>query len=165
MFSLARNTRLTRGVLSRGLCRSRALFAATEESTQAAAEPSANAATEASDAGSDDKAAANPLETELQSLRDDLEGMQKKYMLGLAEMENVRAIARRDVDNARTFAINGFAKRLLDVADNLTRATESVPAEELEEGSALKSLYDGVTLTDAQLQKVLTAHGVVKVSG
>ena len=47
-------------------------------------------------------------------------------------MENVRTIARRDIDTSKQFAIQSFAKQLLDVADNLSRAIESVPKEALE---------------------------------
>ena len=41
---------------------------------------------------------------------------------GLAEQENVRRIAKMDVDRARTYAVQSFAKNLLEVADNLERA-------------------------------------------
>lgn len=50
----------------------------------------------------------------------------------LAEMENVRTIARRDIETSKQFAIQSFAKQLLDVADNLSRAIDSVPKEALE---------------------------------
>ena len=91
--------------------------------------------------------------------------MRSKYMQSLAEMENVRSIARRDVETARTFAIQSFAKNLLDVADNLARATGSVTQEDVKEneGTPLGNLYDGVVLTDQQLHKVFEANGVTKV--
>lgn len=38
----------------------------------------------------------------------------------------------RDIDQSKQFAIQSFAKQLLDVADNLSRALDSVPAEALE---------------------------------
>lgn len=47
----------------------------------------------------------------------------------LAEMENVRAIARKDVANAKKFATKSFAKQMLSVVDNLERALQSVPEE------------------------------------
>jgi hypothetical protein len=54
-------------------------------------------------------------------------------------------------------------KKLLEVADNLERAAGSVPASEVEEGAEvgrdralqlLRSLRDGVLMTDAVLMKV-----------
>ena len=43
----------------------------------------------------------------------------------------------RDIDQSRQFAIQSFAKQLLDVADNLSRAIESVPPEALEKKVAV----------------------------
>lgn len=106
-----------------------------------------------------------PDESEVAALRSEAEEMRSKYMQSLAEMENVRSIARRDVETARTFAIQSFAKNLLDVADNLARATGSVTQEDVKEneGTPLGNLYDGVVLTDQQLHKVFEANGVTKV--
>jgi molecular chaperone GrpE (heat shock protein) len=75
----------------------------------------------------------------------------------LADMENLRTRTNQQVDEIRQFALQGFAKDILDVADNLERALDSVPAELLE-GSAsgadpeqlaknLQSLHNGVALS------------------
>ena len=54
-----------------------------------------------------------------------------------------------------------FAKDLLDVADNLSRAAESVPVEARTSDAqpALKALYEGVVMTDAVLLKTFEKHG------
>ena len=54
-----------------------------------------------------------------------------------------------------------FAKDLLDVADNLSRAAESVPVEARASDAqpALKALYEGVVMTDAVLLKTFEKHG------
>ena len=80
-------------------------------------------------------------------------------------MENVRTIARRDMENSKQFAIQSFAKQLLDVADNLSRAIESVPKEALEkkeDNAYLATLVEGVQMTDVQLQKIFGANKIVK---
>jgi len=99
--------------------------------------------------------------------------LKDKVLYTLAEMENVRTIARRDAASAKQFALQSFAKQLLDVADNLNRALASVPKEALEEGgeaggkegggsSLLATLVEGVAMTDAQLQKVFAANQIVQ---
>jgi len=91
--------------------------------------------------------------------------LKDKVLYTLAEMENVRTIARRDMESAKQFALQSFAKQLLDVADNLTRALDSVPQDKEEgggEGGLLKTLVEGVEMTDTQLQKVLVANKIVK---
>ena len=104
-------------------------------------------------------------EERIQELEEENKKLQDRVLRALAEAENVRHIASRDVKNAREFAISSFAKGLLDVADNLSRAIEAVPTEVRESGdSQLKSLLEGVIMTEDQLQKTFTKFGLCKVS-
>lgn len=61
--------------------------------------------------------------------------------------------------------IQGFCKDLLEVADILEKATESVPKEEVSsQNPHLKNLFDGLVMTEVQIQKVFTKHGLVKLN-
>lgn len=61
--------------------------------------------------------------------------------------------------------IQGFCKDLLEVADILEKATESVPKEEVtSQNPHLKNLYDGLVMTEVQIQKVFTKHGLAKLN-
>lgn len=63
------------------------------------------------------------------------------------------------------FGIQGFCKDLLDVADVLSKATESVPKEQLtDKNPHLKSLYEGLIMTEAKLQTVFKRHGLQQVN-
>ncbi|KIZ05737.1 molecular chaperone GrpE [Monoraphidium neglectum] len=84
-------------------------------------------------------------------------------------MENVRQRTARQIENAQKFAVEPIIKSLLDVADNLQRAAEAVPAgvvdgdEQLEAEKAqrlLKSLLQGVRMTEGVLINVFKKHGV-----
>ncbi len=92
--------------------------------------------------------------------------LKDKVLYTLAEMENVRTIARRDMESAKLFALQSFAKQLLDVADNLSRAIDSVPPEARdkkdETSGMLATLVEGVEMTDSQLQKVFGANKITK---
>jgi molecular chaperone GrpE len=83
-----------------------------------------------------------------------------RALRALAEMENVRAIARRDVAQAREFGITAFARGLLVVADNLGLALHAVPEEHLEKDHILQALHTGVKATEAELLKVFRQNGV-----
>jgi len=100
--------------------------------------------------------------SELDKIKVEMDETRKKLLLAYAEMENVRAIARRDVQNSKTYAVQGFAKGLLDVADNLTRAIESVPAEvkDKEKNPHLMTLLEGIEMTQNQLFKVFTTNNL-----
>ncbi|GBP10162.1 GrpE protein homolog, mitochondrial [Eumeta japonica] len=113
------------------------------------------------------------LTTEVTSLKEQLTDYQDKYKRALADRENLRQRMVKQVEDAKSFAIQSFCKDLLDVADTLSAAAESVPESSLsEEGgaegsgasAALRSLHDGVRLTRAQLTQVFARHGLVAVS-
>ena len=91
--------------------------------------------------------------------------MKDKYMRSLAEVDNVRNIAKRDVQNATTYASQKFAKALLDTADNLTRALEHVPQDELETNEVLKNFHEGVVMTETNLQKTFKNNGILMMLG
>ncbi len=90
----------------------------------------------------------------------------KDHMLrALAESENTRQIAQRDVKNARTYAVQSFAKQLLDVSDNLQRAIDCVPEDVKEHPEIdphLDALYKGVSMTNTELRKVFNANGITE---
>ena len=98
----------------------------------------------------------------ISELEEEVKDMKDKYMRSLAEVDNVRNIAKRDVQNATTYASQKFAKALLDTADNLTRALEHVPQDELETNEVLKNFHEGVVMTETNLQKTFVNHGIVK---
>jgi molecular chaperone GrpE len=81
----------------------------------------------------------------------------------LAEMENLRKRTAREVSDARTYGISGFARDVLDIADNLQRALDAVPSEARAAADpGLKALIEGVELTERSLHNALEKHGVKK---
>ena len=83
----------------------------------------------------------------------------------LAEMENLRRRTEKEIKDARDYAVSGFARDLLSVADNFDRALAAVPAELRDSGVAgAAPLIEGVELTGRELLKVIEKHGVRKLS-
>ncbi|XP_057977875.1 grpE protein homolog 2, mitochondrial-like isoform X1 [Malania oleifera] len=101
----------------------------------------------------------------------EIEKMQDKVLRSYAEMENVMDRTRREAENSKKFAVQSFAKSLLDVADNLQRAS-SVVKESFSKIDAsndtagavplLRTLLEGVEMTDKQLAEVFRKFGVEK---
>jgi molecular chaperone GrpE len=86
-----------------------------------------------------------------------------KVLRTLAEMENLRKRTAREVSDARTYGISGFARDVLDIADNLQRALDAVPAEARAAADpGLKALIEGVELTERSLHNALEKNGVRK---
>jgi len=88
-----------------------------------------------------------------------------KLLRTLAEMENLRRRTEREVTDARIYGIAAFARDVLAVADNMHRALEAI-GPELREGAdaKVKSLIEGVELTERELLKSLEKNGVKKFS-
>jgi molecular chaperone GrpE len=109
----------------------------------------------ANDAGGVDPIAV--LEAEKIDLKD-------KLLRTLADMENLRRRTEREVGDARSYAVTNFARDMLNVADNVRRAIENVPAEaRAAADGALKGLIEGIDLTERDLLKTLERHGVKKL--
>ena len=101
--------------------------------------------------------AIHALQSEVDSLRD-------RLLRAAAETENTRKRAARDIQDTREYAITGFARDMLDIADNLNRAVAAVGEEARNEApEALKTLIEGVEMTERRLLSALERHGVKKI--
>ncbi|XP_015718294.1 grpE protein homolog 1, mitochondrial [Coturnix japonica] len=97
-------------------------------------------------------------------LEEQLKEVTDKYKRALADAENVRQRSQKLVEEAKLYGIQSFCKDLLEVADILEKATQSVPKEEIkDENPHLKSLYEGLVMTEVQIQKVFKKHGLLRL--
>jgi molecular chaperone GrpE len=88
-----------------------------------------------------------------------------KLLRTLAEMENLRKRTAREIVDARLYAVAGFAREVLAVADNMHRALETIgPELRAQADSQMQALIEGVELTERELLKALEKHGVKKFS-
>ncbi|KAM5337938.1 grpE protein homolog 1, mitochondrial [Glossophaga mutica] len=97
-------------------------------------------------------------------LEEQLKEATEKYKRALADTENLRQRTQKLVEEAKLYGIQAFCKDLLEVADILEKATQSVPKEEVSEDNPhLKNLYEGLVMTQVQIQKVFTKHGLLRL--
>jgi len=88
-----------------------------------------------------------------------------KLLRTLAEMENLRRRTEREVADAGAYGIRKFAVDVLAVADNMHRALATIdPALREAADAKIKSLIEGVELTERELLKSLEKNGVRKFS-
>ncbi|MEL6878377.1 MAG: nucleotide exchange factor GrpE [Pseudomonadota bacterium] len=99
----------------------------------------------------------------LEALRRDLEEAKQETLYAKAETQNVRRRMEKDVSDARSYASTGFARDILSVADNLSRAIEAIP-ESLREDEKMKGLVTGIEATQRELEKVFKQHGIERVA-
>lgn len=88
-------------------------------------------------------------------------------MRTVADFRNLQDRTQREVKTARDFAIQKFAKDLVESVDNLDRALTTVPAEKLAEKTEatqdLINLHEGLKMTESILMTTLAKHGLERV--
>lgn len=105
----------------------------------------------------------DPEEGSTEALAKEAAEARDKMLRTLAEMENLRKRTAREVSDARTYGISGFARDVIDIADNLQRALDAVPVEARAAADpGLKALIEGVELTERSLHNALEKNGVRK---
>ncbi len=98
------------------------------------------------------------------ALKAESEKLRDQWIRAVAETENVRKRAQRDVEETSKYAVSGFARDMVNVVENLTRALESIPEEESEGGSMLATLRRGVEMTLQEMLGALSRHGVERIN-
>lgn len=104
------------------------------------------------------------LSDKVQSLETERDALKEQLLRVLAETENVRKRANRQIADERIYAVEKFARDVLTVSDNLARALTAVPGDVralLPETA--RNLIDGVELTQKELHSVLARHGVTVI--
>ena len=134
----------------------------------------AAAAAEGSGGDADQMNDIEELKSKLESVQRELEEARAKRQHALADVQNILQRTEKQVAAERRFGGQGLAKSMIEVADNLERALESVPAEELETADGaevadpkrvrelLRSLHAGVKLTESMLQNGFRKNGVTR---
>ncbi|XP_027170599.1 grpE protein homolog 1, mitochondrial-like isoform X3 [Coffea eugenioides] len=110
-------------------------------------------------------------EEQLKIKHEELQKLQDKALRTYADMQNSMDRTKRDAENLKKFAVQDFAKNLLDVADNLSRASLAVKDNFLKIDASkdavgavplLKTLLQGVEMTEKQLAEVFKKYGLQK---
>lgn len=144
------------------------ISSSTEGSDSASAAPASSSSEEASKAeDADESGDVDVLHARIKELEGELDEAKNGRLRALADAETTRRIAQKDVEMAKNFSIQKFAKQLLDVSDNLQRALDHVPEEHVEPEDAepgparsLGLLRDGVMATRSELHRVFKGQGI-----
>ena len=105
-----------------------------------------------------------PDSDELSILKAENAELKDRLLRALADTENTRRRAERERADASQYAITGFAREMLQVADNFARAIEACPADARESASPqVKAVIEGVEATERQLLAALERHGVKQI--
>ncbi|KAL9083620.1 MAG: hypothetical protein Q9165_008435 [Trypethelium subeluteriae] len=152
---------------------SRSYSASAEQDTSTAQQSAPQSASEGGasareDAVAQEKAQAQEPNKELDRKAEELEkknreiiDLKDRYLRQVAEFRNLQERTKREVQAARDFALQRFAKDLIDSVDNLERALLTVPEDKIDaDNKDLVNLHSGLKMTDTILMQTLNKHGL-----
>ena len=97
-------------------------------------------------------------------LKEEAAALKDRLLRLAAEMENLRKRTEREKAEATLYAASNFARDLLSVSDNLSRALQALPSDERDSaGEIEKNLIAGVEVTERELLNVFQRHGIRKI--
>lgn len=97
----------------------------------------------------------------INGLEAELAAMRENWMRSEAEAQNVRTRARRDVDDARQYAVTKFAKDVVEAAENLRRGVTALPAPAADEDPVVAKLREGFESVERSFVGILERNGIV----
>jgi molecular chaperone GrpE len=101
------------------------------------------------------------LEAMLDQLQAENAALKDQVLRVAADAENSKRRAEREANDARAYAIQKFARDLLGVADNLSRALQHAPREDAD--TVVKNFLLGIELTEKELNGAFERNGLKKV--
>jgi molecular chaperone GrpE len=99
----------------------------------------------------------------IRTLEAEVNEFKDKWMRAEAETQNVRARARRDVEDARNFAVQRFARDVVEVVETLERAIASLPPSGADESPVVAKMREGIEATQRMFLATLERNGVSRI--
>ena len=103
------------------------------------------------------------LEERIAALEAQLAEAKQDVLYARADTQNVRRRLEKDAQDARAYAATGFARDILSVSDNLSRALQLIP-EDLREDEKWKGLVVGLEATGRELDNVFSKHSISRIA-
>ena len=102
-------------------------------------------------------------EARIAELEEELATTKDQFLRFMAEAENVRKRSERQLAEAHKYGVANFARAILTVADDLSRAIAAVPADQRDNEGLLQTLLGGVEAVERELVKSLDAHHIERI--
>src|ERR1700759_4964631 len=99
-------------------------------------------------------------EAEIAALQAETAQLKEQLLRYAAEAENTKRRAEREANDARAYAIQKFARDLLEVADNLSRAMAAKPAAG---DAAVNNFVVGIEMTEKELLSAFDRNGLSRI--
>jgi molecular chaperone GrpE len=100
------------------------------------------------------------LEAKVSQLTAELAETKDRWMRAEAETANVRSRGRRETEETRLYAVQKFATDVAEVAENLRRGLEAIPAPSDGESEIVSRLREGFAGIERNVLAILDRNGI-----
>lgn len=107
--------------------------------------------------------AEDPKDAEITRLKEELATVRDQWVRAVAEAENVRKRARKEIEDSSRYGITSFARDMVSVLENLMRASEVITPAAKADNAILNTLAEGVGLTQQELLGIFEKYGIKRI--
>ena len=110
-----------------------------------------------------DQARIKELETQLEAKTKEAAELKDRWMRSVADFRNLQIVTQKDIQRAKDFALQKFAKDLLESVDNFGHALGAFNEEDIKKTKEINDLYTGVRMTRDVFFGTLRKHGIERI--
>ena len=99
----------------------------------------------------------------IEELEQEVEELKNTVLRLMADNENIRKRFAKEIDESSSYAIQGFAKDIVEILENLNRAIDNIPQNAIEADGALKLFADGVIMTKKILEDAFNKYSISRI--
>lgn len=111
----------------------------------------------------EDQKKVKELEAKLESKNKEAIDLKDRLLRSVADFRNLQGVTKKDIQKAKDFALQKFARDLLESVDNFGHALNAFKEEDAEKSKEINDLYTGVRMTRDVFEKTLKKHGIEKL--
>jgi len=101
---------------------------------------------------------------QIAALHAEIAQLKDRYLRAVAETENVRRRSEREKTDSAQFAFGRFAKDLLNVLDNFSRALDVIdPEQRAQLPDGARSVIEGIEAIQREMMSIFERHGIKRI--
>ncbi|CCH59236.1 hypothetical protein TBLA_0B03980 [Henningerozyma blattae CBS 6284] len=112
----------------------------------------------------EDQKKVKELESKLEEKTKENVELRDRLLRSIADFRNLQQVTKKDIQNAKDFALQKFAKDLLESVDNFGHALKAFKEDDLSKNQEINDLYTGVKMTRDVFEKTLKKHGIEQLN-
>lgn len=103
------------------------------------------------------------LEKQVEKKTKEAAELKDRLLRSVADFRNLQEVTKKDIQKAKDFALQKFAKDLLESVDNFGHALSAFKEPDSAKNQEISDLYTGVRMTRDVFEKTLKKHGIEKL--